>query len=72
MEVSMQSTRTVEGVALLEANVPERKAVVDAEAYVDLLFGAGTEEQIVEAPVVIAPAVHPRQSKYQEPGSLHG
>jgi hypothetical protein len=56
----------------LEANVPERKAVVDAEAYVDLLFGAGTEEQIVEAPVVIAPAVHPRQSKYQEPGSLHG
>jgi hypothetical protein len=71
MEVSMQSTRTVEGVALLEANVQERKAVVDAEAYVDLLFGAGTEEQMVEAPV-IAPAVHPRQSKYQEPGSLHG
>lgn len=69
----MQSTRTVEGVALLEANVPERKAVVDAEAYVAQLFGAyGAEEQMVVAPVVIAPAVHPRQSKYQEPGSLHG
>lgn len=68
----MQSTRTVEGVALLEANVPERKAVIDAEAYVDQLMRAGTKEQMVEAPVVIAPAVHPRQSKYQEPGSLHG